>query len=61
VPMLRSSFPAPQRARRLYRAATSGTAAVAASALAATVASAGATALAGLLALVMAALVMDAR
>ena len=56
-----SSFPRRQQARRLRRAAASGAAAIAAGALAADRRGAGATALAGLLALVMAALVLDAR
>jgi len=57
----RSSFPRRQQYRRLRRAAASGAAAIAAGALAATAAGAGATPLAGLLALLMAALVVDAR
>jgi len=61
VPVFALSFPRRQQARRLRRAATSGSAAIVAGALAATAASVGATALAGLLALVMAALVLDAR
>ena len=55
------SFPRRQQARRLRRAAASGSAAVVAGALAATAAGAGATALAGLVALAMAALLLDAR
>jgi len=56
-----SSFPRRQQARRLRRAAASGSAAIVAGAFAASAAGVGATALAGLLALVMAALVLDAR
>ncbi len=59
--MFTVSFPRRQQARRARRAAASGAAAIVAGALAATAAVAGATALAGLLALVMAALVVDAR
>jgi Nuclease-related domain len=61
VPVFELSFPRRQQGRRLRRAAASGSAAIVAGALAATAASAGATPLAGLLALVMAALVLDAR
>jgi hypothetical protein len=61
VPVFGLSFPRHQQARRLRRAAASGLAAVVAGALAATAANVGATALAGLLALVMVALVLDAR
>ena len=60
-PVFESSFPRRQQARRLRRAAASGAAAIAAGALALIAIGAGATALAGLLALVMAALVLDAR
>ena len=56
-----SSFPRRQQARRLRRAAASGSAAIVAGAFAASAASVGATALAGLLALGMAALLLDAR
>jgi hypothetical protein len=56
-----SSFPRRQQARRLRRAAGSGSAAIVAGAFAAAAASIGVTALAGLLALVMAALLLDAR
>jgi hypothetical protein len=56
-----SSFPRRQQARRLRRAAASGSAAIVAGAFAASAAGIGATALAGLLALVMAALLLDAR
>lgn len=56
-----SSFPRRQQARRLRRAAASGSAAIVAGAFAAAAAGIGATALAGLLALVMAALLLDAR
>jgi hypothetical protein len=56
-----SSFPRRQQARRLRRAAASGSAAIVAGAFAATAAGAGATALAGLLALVMAAMLLDAH
>ena len=59
--MVRSSFPRRQQRRRLRRAAASSAAAIAASALAAVAIDAGATAPAGLLALVTAALVLDAR
>ena len=59
--MFWSSFPRRQQARRLRRAAASGSAAIVAGAFAASAASVGATALAGLLALVMAALLLDAR
>ena len=59
--MFESSFPRRQQARRLRRAAASGAAAIVAGALAATAAGVGATALAGLLALLMAALSLDAR
>ena len=61
VPVFRSSFPRRQQARRLRRAAASGAAAVAAAVLALIATGAGATPLAGVLALVMAALVLDAR
>ena len=61
VPVFQLSFPRRQQARRLRRAAASGAAAIVAGALATTPAVAGATPLAGLLALVMAALVVDAR
>ena len=61
MPVFHSSFPRRQQARRLRRAAASGAAAIAAGALAVIAAGAGAPALTGLLALVMAALVMDAR
>ena len=61
VPVFALSFPRRQQARRLRRAAASGSAAIVAGALAVTAASVGATALAGLLALVTAALVLDAR
>ena len=61
VPVFQSSFPRRQQARRLRRAAASGAAGIAAGALAATAAAVGATAMAGLLALVMVALVVDAR
>jgi len=61
VPVFGVSFPRGQQARRLRRAAASGAAAIVAGALAATTADIGATALAGVLALVMAALVLDAR
>jgi hypothetical protein len=56
-----SSFPRRQQARRLRRAASSGSAAIVAGAFAASAAGIGATALAGVLALVMAALLLDAR
>jgi len=56
-----SSFPRRQQARRLRRAAASGSAAIVAGAFAASAASIGVTALAGLLALVMAVLLLDAR
>jgi Nuclease-related domain len=56
-----SSFPRRQQARRLRRAAASGSAAIVAGAFAASAAGIGATAVAGLLALVMAALLLDAR
>ena len=56
-----SSFPRRQQARRLRRAAGSGSAAIVAGAFAASAASIGVTALAGLLALVMAVLLLDAR
>ena len=59
--MFESSFPRRQQARRLCRAAASGAAVIAAAALALIAIAAGATALAGRLALVMAALVLDAR
>ena len=59
--MFLSSFPRRQQARRLRRAAASGAAAIAAGGLSAMAGGAGATALAGFLALVMAALVLDAR
>ena len=59
--MFWSSFPRRQQARRLRRAAASGSAAIVAGAFAAAAASIGATALAGLMALVMAALLLDAR
>ena len=59
--MFWSSFPRRQQARRLRRAAARGSAAIVAGALAASAAGIGATALAGLLALVMVALVLDAR
>jgi len=59
--VLMRTFPRRQQTRRLRRAAASGAAAIVAGALAATAAGAGATALAGSLALVMAALVVDAR
>jgi hypothetical protein len=55
------SFPRRQQGQRLRRAAASGSAAIVAGALAATAAVRGSTALAGLLALVMAALLLDAR
>ena len=55
------SFPRRQQARRLRRATASGLAAVVAGGLAATAAGAGTTALAGSLALVMVALVLEAR
>ena len=55
------SFPRRQQARRLRRAAATGSAGIVAGALAATAAGVGATALAGVLALVMVALVLDAR
>ena len=55
------SFPRRQQARRVRRAAASGSAAIVAGALAVSAAGVGATALAGLLALVMAALLLDAR
>ena len=61
MPVFQSSFPRRQQARRLRRAAASGAAAIVAGALAVIAVGAGATALAGLLALVMAALVVDAR
>jgi hypothetical protein len=61
VPVVQSSFPRHQQARRLRHAAASGATGIAAGALAPTAAGVGATALAGLLALVMAALVVDAR
>jgi hypothetical protein len=61
VPVFELSFPRRQQTRRLRRAGASGAAAIVAGGLAATAASVGATALAGLLALVMAALVLDAR
>jgi len=60
-PVFELSFPRRQQARRLRRAGASGAAAVVAAGLAAVAASVGAIALAGLLALVMAALVLDAR
>ena len=60
-PVFESSFPRRQQARRLRRAAASGAAAIAAAALALIAIGADATALAGLLALVTAALVLDAR
>jgi hypothetical protein len=56
-----SSFPRRQQARRLRRAAASGSAGIVAGAFAASAAGIGATALAGLLALGMAALLLDAR
>jgi hypothetical protein len=56
-----SSFPRRQQARRLRRAAASGSASIVAGAFAASAAGVGATAVAGLLALVMAALLLDAR
>ena len=59
--MFCSSFPRRQQARRLRRAAASGSAAIVAGAFAVAAAGIGATALAGLLALVMAALLLDAR
>ena len=55
------SFPRRQQARRLRRAAASGSAAIVVGALAATAAGVGAGALGGLLALGMAALLLDAR
>ena len=61
MPVFQLSFPRRQQARRLRRAAASGAAAIVAGALAATPAVAGTTPLAGLLAMVMAALVVDAR
>ena len=61
MPVFQLSFPRRQQARRLRRAAASGAAAIVAGALAATPAVAGTTPLAGLLALVMAALAVDAR
>ena len=61
MPVFGLSFPRRQQARRLRRAGASGAAAIVAGALAATAASVGATALAGMLALVMVALVLDAR
>ena len=56
-----SSFPRRQQARRLRRAAASGSAGIVAGEFAASAAGIGATALAGLLALGMAALLLDAR
>jgi hypothetical protein len=61
VPVFALSFPRRQQARRLRRAGASGAAAIVAGGLAATAGGAGATALAGLLAVVVVALVLDAR
>jgi Nuclease-related domain len=61
VPVFALSFPRRQQARRLRRAGASGAAAIVAGGLAATAAGAGATALVGLLAVVVVALVLDAR
>ena len=60
-PVLIRTFPRRQQARRLRRAAASGAAAIAAVALTAIATAAGATAPAGLLAMIAAALVLDAR
>ena len=61
MPVFGLSFPRRQQARRLRRAAASGAAAIVAAALALIAIGADATALGELLALVMAALVLDAR
>jgi hypothetical protein len=61
LPVLLSTFPRRQQVRRLRRAVVSCAAAIAVGGLAAVAASAGETALAGLLALVVGALVLDAR
>ena len=61
VPVFHPSFPRRQQARRLRRAAASCAAAIAAVGLTAIATAAGATAPAGLLALIAAALVLDAR
>ncbi len=59
--VLKRTFPRRQQIRRLCRTAATGAAALAAGALAVVAIDAGATALAGFLALVTAALVLDAR